>query len=235
MPESVHPLTKNSPRKSKFSYCAPERSHAWYPALSCTTMAPPSTEKAASGPSCTLQPASDRPSKRRENPLSPAVCGAAHSSGAALAPVRKVRRFMPTSPWRFMRISHTSETCIKRPLPLSSGFGCHSRNRPPPAMAAAGIQRDEMSGNNGGEGGIRTPGRSFPLRRFSKPLLSTTQPPLREMKYGPKKHPTTSTAEDYQSERATLTRISHRVCPGSRGRGSTRIYSGEAQKRHTRP
>src|ERR1035441_1360053 len=33
----------------------------------------------------------------------------------------------------------------------------------------------------GGEGGIRTPGRSFPLRRFSKPLLSTTQPPLREM------------------------------------------------------
>src|ERR1035441_5380669 len=31
----------------------------------------------------------------------------------------------------------------------------------------------------GGEGGIRTPGRSFPLRRFSKPLLSTTQPPLR--------------------------------------------------------
>src|ERR1035438_8634233 len=41
---------------------------------------------------------------------------------------------------------------------------------------------------NGGEGGIRTPGRSFPLRRFSKPLLSTTQPPLREMQYGPKKH-----------------------------------------------
>ena len=35
---------------------------------------------------------------------------------------------------------------------------------------------------NGGEGGIRTPGRGFPLRRFSKPLLSTTQPPLREMK-----------------------------------------------------
>ena len=34
---------------------------------------------------------------------------------------------------------------------------------------------------NGGEGGIRTPGRGFPLR-FSKPLLSTTQPPLREMK-----------------------------------------------------
>jgi hypothetical protein len=31
----------------------------------------------------------------------------------------------------------------------------------------------------GGEGGIRTPGRGFPLRRFSKPLLSTTQPPLR--------------------------------------------------------
>src|ERR1019366_8292919 len=38
-----------------------------------------------------------------------------------------------------------------------------------------------LRGNNGGEGGIRTPGRSFPLRRFSKPLLSTTQPPLREM------------------------------------------------------
>ena len=35
---------------------------------------------------------------------------------------------------------------------------------------------------DGGEGGIRTPGRGFPLRRFSKPLLSTTQPPLREMK-----------------------------------------------------
>jgi len=27
-----------------------------------------------------------------------------------------------------------------------------------------------------------------------------------------------------------LARISHRVCPGSRGRGSTRIYSGEVQK-----
>src|SRR4051812_10307417 len=35
----------------------------------------------------------------------------------------------------------------------------------------------------GGEGGIRTPGRSFPLRRFSKPLLSTTQPPLLEMNW----------------------------------------------------
>ena len=32
--------------------------------------------------------------------------------------------------------------------------------------------------SNGGEGGIRTPGRPLSLRRFSKPLLSTTQPPL---------------------------------------------------------
>lgn len=31
----------------------------------------------------------------------------------------------------------------------------------------------------GGEGGIRTPGRLLHLRRFSKALLSTTQPPLR--------------------------------------------------------
>ena len=30
----------------------------------------------------------------------------------------------------------------------------------------------------GGEGGIRTPGRLLHLRRFSKALLSTTQPPL---------------------------------------------------------
>ncbi len=32
---------------------------------------------------------------------------------------------------------------------------------------------------NGGEGGIRTPGTSCPVRRFSKPLPSATQPPLR--------------------------------------------------------
>lgn len=32
---------------------------------------------------------------------------------------------------------------------------------------------------NGGEGGIRTPGRLLYLRRFSKPLPSATQPPLR--------------------------------------------------------
>jgi hypothetical protein len=38
-----------------------------------------------------------------------------------------------------------------------------------------------QGGSSGGEGGIRTPGRSFDLRRFSKPLLSTTQPPLREV------------------------------------------------------
>lgn len=31
----------------------------------------------------------------------------------------------------------------------------------------------------GGEGGIRTPGRLLYLRRFSKPLPSATQPPLR--------------------------------------------------------
>ena len=32
---------------------------------------------------------------------------------------------------------------------------------------------------NGGEGGIRTPGTGYPVRRFSKPLPSATQPPLR--------------------------------------------------------
>ena len=30
-----------------------------------------------------------------------------------------------------------------------------------------------------GEGGIRTPGAVLPARRFSKAVLSTTQPPLR--------------------------------------------------------
>ena len=32
---------------------------------------------------------------------------------------------------------------------------------------------------NGGEKGIRTPGTVLPVRRFSKPLLSATQPSLR--------------------------------------------------------
>ena len=31
----------------------------------------------------------------------------------------------------------------------------------------------------GGEGGIRTPGKSYPLRQFSKLLVSATHPPLR--------------------------------------------------------
>jgi hypothetical protein len=37
-----------------------------------------------------------------------------------------------------------------------------------------------QSGQGGsGEGGIRTRGKVLPLRRFSKAVLSTTQPPLR--------------------------------------------------------
>src|ERR1019366_6370394 len=81
-----------------------------------------------------------------------------------------------------------------------------SHRRAPVASKGSANRNSGDAFWDGGEGGIRTPGRSFPLRRFSKPLLSTTQPPLREMKYGPKKHPTTSTAEDYQSEGATLIR-----------------------------
>ena len=43
MPEFVQPCTKNSPRKSKFSYCAADRSQAGKPSLGCTTIAPWST------------------------------------------------------------------------------------------------------------------------------------------------------------------------------------------------
>jgi hypothetical protein len=32
--------------------------------------------------------------------------------------------------------------------------------------------------NTGGEGGIRTPGKGYPLRQFSKLLVSATHPPL---------------------------------------------------------
>jgi hypothetical protein len=56
---------------------------------------------------------------------------------------------------------------------------------------------------SGGEGGIRTPGRSFDLRRFSKPLLSTTQPPLREV------------CEDFTSMVTQKTIQGETVCPGS--------------------
>jgi hypothetical protein len=41
---------------------------------------------------------------------------------------------------------------------------------------------DPSGVKTGGEGGIRTPGRLLHLRRFSKALLSTTQPPLRNRK-----------------------------------------------------
>ena len=115
---------------------------------------------------------------------------------------------------------HKIAQLIPPPVPLPGNAGPATEGH---GAASTGptSQFPEESFWDGGEGGIRTPGRSFPLRRFSKPLLSTTQPPLREMKYGPKKHPTTSTAEDYQSEPASLLRESS-LSPCATPRSSAR-------------
>tara|TARA_B100000749_G_scaffold122825_1_gene93769 strand:+ start:11860 stop:12003 length:144 start_codon:yes stop_codon:yes gene_type:complete len=37
-----------------------------------------------------------------------------------------------------------------------------------------------LTGENGGEGGIRTLGTEFTARRISNPMVSATHPPLRE-------------------------------------------------------
>jgi integrase len=50
-----------------------------------------------------------------------------------------------------------------------------------PSDASSRVQTACVSG----EGGIRTPGTGFPVQRFSKPSLSTTQPPLQAGGDGP--------------------------------------------------
>ena len=68
------------------------------------------------------------------------------------------------------------------PRPRACGGVGHRYSDAPGMVDALGGRRGVASATvgTGGEGGIRTLGRGFsPLRRFSKPLLSTTQPPLR--------------------------------------------------------
>lgn len=45
-------------------------------------------------------------------------------------------------------------------------------------QSEAGPQHAALLSSTSGEGGIRTRGKVLPLRRFSKAVLSTTQPPL---------------------------------------------------------
>ena len=51
---------------------------------------------------------------------------------------------------------------------------------------------------NGGEEGIRTPGKGFPLQRFSKPPPSATRPPLRKMRVKSGIHPTAFAQFNYE-------------------------------------
>ena len=69
-----------------------------------------------------------------------------------------------------------SHICLFRPFPLQPSAA--------PAKKISPKQQKQLlfgtfEYKNGGEGGIRTPGRLLYLRRFSKPLPSATQPPLR--------------------------------------------------------
>ena len=67
----------------------------------------------------------------------------------------------------------------RRPLLRSSLRSAHLRFAPSNRFSSPG-HRSVRLRRTGGEGGIRTPGRLLHLRRFSKALLSTTQPPLRK-------------------------------------------------------
>ena len=67
------------------------------------------------------------------------------------------------------------------------GTGCISSpgvgdGRSPEALESEPLEGDRggVQGNESGEGGIRTRGAVLPARRFSKAVLSTTQPPLRQ-------------------------------------------------------
>ncbi len=57
-----------------------------------------------------------------------------------------------------------------------------SEDEPPGTLENQGVEgnRGLPKTHESGEGGIRTRGRVLPLRRFSKAVLSTTQPPLRK-------------------------------------------------------
>ena len=84
-------------------------------------------------------------------------------------------------------------------------------------------------------GSIKLVGQGMNTGLVHQPILSPAQ--LANLQGSPEQQPFDGDATKFKLgvEALRLAGISHRVCPGSRGRGSTRIYSGEAQKRHTRP
>ena len=94
--------------------------------------------------------------------------GYAHSVRRHPQRRRRSRRSRP-------RRGHSGETAIERQADCGGG----ERRQCRPGSLPRGVRRQVT----GGEGGFEPPVELMTLRRFSKPLLSTTQPPLREMNW----------------------------------------------------
>ena len=92
------------------------------------------------------------------------ACPLSRSGTSPLIRESSRRNKQPTAP-----TSRTNNSNDRRPRPPWRIISANSAERPHNRVYA-----------NGGEGGIRTRDPGYPRYRFSRPALSTTQPPLRK-------------------------------------------------------